>query len=263
MPSIACLPVEELRAYLHGETPELRSAEIADHLRSCDLCEAETTRIEETGDPLLRSLRRVYRENPTGSIMAMTGHVHEPPAFLTHSSGATHKIPNYEILEELGRGGMSIVYRARQRWPERVVALKMILAGTYATPERRTRFLAEANTIASLQHPGIVSVFEVGIFDDALAFSMEVMDGGSLHDKLGGMPQTSDSSAILVGVIARTVHFAHQQGILHRDINPPTSSSPRTVCRRSPTSASRNSSSHSKRSILTRTDRRRHHAAPG
>ncbi len=134
--------------------------------------------------------------------------------------GATRVGSNYEIVGELARGGMSVVYRARQLMPERVVALKMILAGAHAAAESRARFLAEANAIARLQHPGIVSIFEVGVFEESLFFSMELMEGGSLHDKLGGIPQPPVAAANLVAVISRAVHFAHQRGILHRDLKP-------------------------------------------
>ena len=224
MSAIACLRAEELRAYLLGETMEPQASAVAEHLGSCASCEAQAVRLEQDLDPVLISLRRLFRPASTEGGSAAAETVDDTPRPMAFSSGEFHGAArvgsNYEILGELGRGGMSVVYRARQLMPERVVAIKMILAGAHAAAESRARFLAEANAIARLQHPGIVSIFEVGVFDESLFFSMELMEGGSLHDKLRGMPQPPVASAALVAIIARAVHFAHQSGILHRDLKP-------------------------------------------
>jgi formylglycine-generating enzyme required for sulfatase activity len=129
-------------------------------------------------------------------------------------------VAGYEVLSELGRGGMSVVYLARQIQPGRLVALKMLLAGVHASSERRARFLAEADAIARLQHPNIVAVHEVGFHDDVPFFSMELVEGGTLHAKLARTPQQPHQAAALVETLARAVHYAHERGVVHRDLKP-------------------------------------------
>src|SRR5262249_12705200 len=126
----------------------------------------------------------------------------------------------YELLGELGRGGSSVVYKARQRHPNRVVALKMILAGTHAGAERTARFLAEADAIARLRHPNIVQVFEVGSHYGLPYLALEYCSGGSLADRLDGCPQPPRPAAELVAALARAVQSAHDQGVIHRDLKP-------------------------------------------
>jgi serine/threonine protein kinase len=126
----------------------------------------------------------------------------------------------YEILKELGRGGMGIVYLARQVSLNRRVALKMILAGTHAGEDERQRFRDEAEAVARLQHPNIVQVYEVGEADGHPFFSLEFCPGGSLAAKLSGTPLPPKEAAALVEQLARAVHHAHQRGIVHRDLKP-------------------------------------------
>ncbi len=126
----------------------------------------------------------------------------------------------YEILEELGRGGMGVVYKARQINLKRVVALKMILAGAHASPQDLARFRREAEAVAQLQHPNIVQIHEVGEQDGCPYFSLEFVDGGSLAQRLQEKPQPPCWAAQLVESLARAVHAAHQHGIVHRDIKP-------------------------------------------
>jgi tetratricopeptide (TPR) repeat protein len=128
-------------------------------------------------------------------------------------------IPGYEIQDELGRGGMGVVYRARQVGLNRPVALKMILAGAHAGPNERARFRIEAEAVARLQHPNIVQVYEVGEWDGRPFLSLELVEGG-LEEKLGGMPQPRREAARLAEILARAVHHVHQHGILHRDLKP-------------------------------------------
>ncbi len=128
--------------------------------------------------------------------------------------------PGYELLGELGRGGMGVVYRARQISLNRVVALKMILAGGHAGPELCARFLTEAETLAGLQHPHIVQIHDFGYPGGLPYMALEFMAGGSLAQKLAGRPQPAAASAALVEVLARAVHHAHQKGIVHRDLKP-------------------------------------------
>jgi serine/threonine protein kinase/tetratricopeptide (TPR) repeat protein len=129
-------------------------------------------------------------------------------------------IPGYEILSELGRGGMGVVYKARQKGLNRLVALKMILAGSAADDRDRARFRTEAEAIARLQHPNIVQIFEVGDHENNAWFSLEYVDGGSLADRLKGQALPVHESARLIETLARAVHFAHQHGVVHRDLKP-------------------------------------------
>jgi serine/threonine protein kinase len=129
-------------------------------------------------------------------------------------------IPGYEIVGELGRGGMGVVYHARQVRPSRQVALKMILSGVHAGKADLERFRAEAEAVARLQHPNIVQVYEVGEHDGRPFFSLEYCDGGSLEQKLDGTPLPPREAARLVEVLAQAVQHAHERGVVHRDLKP-------------------------------------------
>jgi WD40 repeat protein len=129
-------------------------------------------------------------------------------------------VPGYEILEELGRGAMGVVYKARQVALDRMVALKMVIAGSHASPEQRERFRAEAQGLARLQHPHIVQIYDVGESGGQPYFSLELVEGGNLDRKLTGTPMPARQAAALVETLARAVHHAHQKGVLHRDLKP-------------------------------------------
>jgi serine/threonine-protein kinase len=129
-------------------------------------------------------------------------------------------VPGYEILGELGRGGMGVVYKARHLGLKRLVALKMIRDGALAGPDDLARFQGEAEAVARLQHPNIVQIFEVGRHDGRPYFSLEYVDDGSLAERLAGAPQPPQEAARLVAVLARAMHSAHQQGVIHRDLKP-------------------------------------------
>ncbi len=129
-------------------------------------------------------------------------------------------IPGYELLSELGRGGMGVVYKARHLKLHRVVALKMILAGGHAGAADLARFQTEAEAIARLQHPNIVQVHEVGEHEGKPFFSLEFCGGGSLEKKLNGTPQPAREAATLVETLARAMQAAHDHQIIHRDLKP-------------------------------------------
>jgi tRNA A-37 threonylcarbamoyl transferase component Bud32 len=129
-------------------------------------------------------------------------------------------VPGYEILGELGRGGMGVVYKARQVRLNRTVALKMILAGGHAAPAEVARFRREAEAAARLQHPGVVQIYEIGEHEAGPYFSLEFVPGGSLAARLADGPLPPLEAARLIEAMARAVHAAHRQGIVHRDIKP-------------------------------------------
>jgi tRNA A-37 threonylcarbamoyl transferase component Bud32 len=135
-------------------------------------------------------------------------------------SAAWPVFDGYEILEELGHGGMGVVYKARQTRLRRLVALKMTLAGSQARPEQNARFRLEAEAAGRLQHPHIVQIFEIGEKDGQLFYSMELVEGETLAKYLGKRPRSPSEVAPLVETLARAVHHAHQQGIIHRDLKP-------------------------------------------
>src|SRR6266566_3362523 len=137
---------------------------------------------------------------------------------------------DYELLEQIGRGGQGVVFRARQKSLNRIVALKVIGLGNWATKAHLKRFRLEAEAAARLEHPGIVPIHEVGERDGSCYFSMKFVEGGQLDEV--ARSATADSSCgerepmpirravELIAKVARTVHYAHEHGILHRDIKP-------------------------------------------
>jgi tRNA A-37 threonylcarbamoyl transferase component Bud32 len=128
--------------------------------------------------------------------------------------------PGYEIIEELGRGGMGVVYKARQVKLNRTVALKMILAGRHAGAADLQRFRTEAEAIARLRHPNIVAVYEVGEHEGRPFLSLEFCEGGSLDRKLAGNPLPPQKAAALVQTLAEAMQAAHQANVIHRDLKP-------------------------------------------
>jgi WD40 repeat protein len=129
-------------------------------------------------------------------------------------------VPGYEILGELGRGGMGVVYKARQVALNRLVALKMVLGAVHTGPHERARFRGEAEAAAHLQHPNVVQVYEVGEQDGRPYLAMEYVAGGSLAQRAAEGPLDPRWAAGLVETLARAMHAAHQRGILHRDLKP-------------------------------------------
>jgi len=129
-------------------------------------------------------------------------------------------VPGYEIIDEIGRGGMGIVYRARQLGLQRTVALKMVLTGFHAEPKNLARLRAEAATLARLQHPNIVQIYDVGEAEGRPYFVFEFVAGGSLAQHLQGKPQPVHAASQLVETLARAVQAAHTNGVIHRDLKP-------------------------------------------
>src|SRR5437773_6409168 len=134
---------------------------------------------------------------------------------------ADWRLGNYQILEEIGRGGMGVIYRARQRHSRRIVALKRILSYHADSQETLVRFRREAEAAARLDHPNILPIYEVGVHEDGLpSFSMKFASGGSLLDAAPALRNEPRRSVALMAKVARAVQYAHVQGILHRDLKP-------------------------------------------
>jgi serine/threonine protein kinase len=159
--------------------------------------------------PRLEQADRPASDSPPAAGPTPGAVAAEPPA-----------VPGFEILGELGRGGMGVVYQARQIALQRTVALKMVLNGAHAGPKELARFRAEATVIARLQHPNIVQIYEVGEAEGRPYFALEFVAGGSLAQHLHGVPQPLRPAAQLVETLARAVHAAHTNGVVHRDLKP-------------------------------------------
>ena len=129
-------------------------------------------------------------------------------------------IPGYEILSILGHGGMGVVFKARQSLLNRLVALKMIRGDAWNRSDRLDRFRIEAEAIARLRHPNVVQIYDIGEIDELPYFSLELLEGGSLAERLAGTPQPARPAAELIMTLAWAVHAAHRAGVVHRDLTP-------------------------------------------
>jgi WD40 repeat protein/tRNA A-37 threonylcarbamoyl transferase component Bud32 len=145
------------------------------------------------------------------------------PAAAAPSPGTAlppEQMPGYDLLGVLGRGAMGVVYKARHQRLNRIVALKMILAGGHAGEAELARFRTEAETVARLRHPGVVQIYDVGEHAGLPYLALEYCDGGSLADRLGGTPLPPTQAAALVEHLARAIDAAHRQHVIHRDLKP-------------------------------------------
>jgi len=217
MPSLDCVHVEDLRAFLLGDLPESLALAVSAHLETCPDCELAAQKLDDLSDPLMRSLQRALGTDASRATLPYRGGVaalrEEKPPRMRHVGG-------YELLEELGRGGMGVVYKARQTAVGRIVALKMILGGQLASPTELQRFRTEAEATAKLDHAHIVPIYEVGEQDGQPYFSMKLVEGASLSEHLPRLAEDSRAGVRLLAMVTRAIHHAHQRGIIHRDLKP-------------------------------------------
>jgi WD40 repeat protein len=193
---------------------------------SCDAAVASFFQALDAGEPL--DPQEWLKRHPglTVKLRAFLaaqeeiGRVAEPLRTAPPSAEMLRSFGDYEILEEIGRGGMGVVYRARQKSLDRVVALKMILSGVHAEEADLARFRTEAEAIARLQHPNIVQVYEVGEHEGKPFISLEFCTGDSLAKKLDSTPLPPKEAAQLAETLARAVQAAHEKKVIHRDLKP-------------------------------------------
>jgi WD40 repeat protein/serine/threonine protein kinase len=203
-----CLTHDELTAFSLGELPETTLEEMAAHLEGCAQCEAAARDLDTLSDPVMTAFRESALAGPLPA-----------PAVLPERVG------DYQILAEVGRGGMGVVYRARHLKLNRIVALKMLLSGSFTYHEERARFRAEAEAVARLHHANIVQIYEIGEHDMDVGlsrpfFTLEFVEGGNLATRAAGRPQPPGEAAAWIEILARAIHYAHEQGIVHRDLKP-------------------------------------------
>jgi predicted Ser/Thr protein kinase len=210
---------ELIAAYLEaveaGQSPDrdvwlARQPDLADDLRQFF---ANHDRMAQVGAPL-RAITPVASPTSEAAMLAVAS----PPA--DPLLGKVRYFGDYELLEELARGGMGVVYKARQVSLNRIVALKMILSGQFASPLDVQRFRAEAEAAANLDHPNIVPIYEIGEHEGQQYYSMKLVAGHNLGGKMAYWKQHPRGAAQLLATVARAVHFAHRCGILHRDLKP-------------------------------------------
>ncbi len=186
--------------------------------RVLELSEDET----DPGDIGRRDPNGTFVWNPQDtrlSVLASTAGPFES-ASLTANPSPIEAVPGFEILSELGRGGMGVVYKARQLRLKRLVALKVIRHGRHANSEDLARFEIEAEVVARLNHPNIVRIYDIGRAIGVPYVALELLEGGTLKDRLASTPQPVRESAALLSTLARAVHAAHAAGVLHRDLKP-------------------------------------------
>lgn len=203
----------ELRAFHAGMLGERALDAVADHIEECQVCGEALERLDTSVDPLLAALREAQAAVTVHGPAPWPAEPAKPAALPLDAPN----LPGYEVLALLGRGGMGMVYRARQLALNRLVALKQLRP---ANPSEQARARTEAEALALLRHPHIVQIYEVIEHDERVYLSLELIAGGSLADQLTGKPRSAREAAGLLEVLAATVHYAHSQGIVHRDLKP-------------------------------------------
>jgi WD40 repeat protein/tRNA A-37 threonylcarbamoyl transferase component Bud32 len=226
---------ETLRALSLGQLAEEELARVSAHLADCPAC---CRRIDQLAadDRLLAQLQKgaasrekalVNRAQRRSAVRALDQSIEARAAARTQGPEtepvvlpAPKQVGDYDILAEVGRGGMGVVYKARHRSLHRLAALKMVLAGEFASPTQELRFRLEAELAARVQHPNIVQVYEIGIYEGRPFLALEWVEGGSLANRLDGKPWPPGEAAALIETLARAIDVAHDEGVVHRDLKP-------------------------------------------
>jgi serine/threonine-protein kinase len=229
----ACPPPERLERLLQDALPEAEARSVEAHVADCLPCQQTLERLTDVPLPpgAPHGEARAEHDPDEPAFQQWLGRALEgeqatlrPPDWAGPQTplygGKSLTLPGFEVLKELGRGGMGVVYQARQLAPERLVALKFLLHAEQAPPEVLYRFRAEGAALARLRHPNIVQIHEVGTAEGAPFLVLEYLEGGSLKDHARRKPQPPREAAALVETLARAMHAAHQQGIIHRDLKP-------------------------------------------
>lgn len=234
-----CPSDQELEQFLAQKLSETERTALEEHVQECARCQdrlagftresdleqwrhhhaSDSPPGQSSDEDFLRHLRDRPPDDgdpPAGASASLAVAVEE----CLRPAAGWPQVRGYEILHELGRGGMGVVYKALQVRLNRLVALKMILAAPAAGAEELRRFRTEAEAAAQLKHPSIVQVYEVGEHQGLPYLSLELVEGGSLAEKLAGVPQPPRQAAELLATLAEAMHHAHQRGIVHRDLKP-------------------------------------------
>jgi WD40 repeat protein/serine/threonine protein kinase len=237
-----CPDHELLERFLEETLTDVEQASVADHVGACPSCQESLDRLT-TGSAISFAsehadaktdaaavdgagnefLSRLKQSSP-GKDTASGSTDKAPSAWSWPELGPTGPetliIPGYEVLRELGRGGMGVVYKARQLSLNRLVALKVLLAGPHAGVKDLVRFRQEAEAIAGLRHANFVQIYDIGEAEGRPFLALEYVEEGNLGRRLRGNPQPVAAAVALVETLARAVHFAHQHQIVHRDLKP-------------------------------------------
>jgi WD40 repeat protein/tRNA A-37 threonylcarbamoyl transferase component Bud32 len=238
---------EELRALSLGQLSEAELARISAHLGECAECcgildqlgaadplvarlqESASHRTEILVTPAQRrSAVRALRDGQEGRADSRSRDSQAAPVILP----VPRQVGDYDILAEVGRGGMGVVYKARHRSLHRLAALKMVLAGEFASSTQELRFRLEAELAARVKHPNIVQVYEIGTHEGRPFLALEWVEGGSLANRLDGKPWPPREAARLIETLARAIHVAHAEGVVHRDLKPANILLQKGECRR-------------------------------
>jgi WD40 repeat protein/serine/threonine protein kinase len=233
---IGCPSAQQLEQLLTDLLREPAKGEVEAHLESCAACQnllerlADDTALDgapgsacdRTGEPTgadLSFLDGLKQASPWTQMGNKNDNA-QPAETSGQSPGRFPNVQGYEVLRELGHGGMGVVYQARQVGLSRLVALKMLLAEAQTSTAALARFRTEAEAVARLQHPNIVQIYEVGERDGRPYLALEYVEGGSLARKVAGTPLSGRQGAELVETLARAMQVAHQHHIVHRDLKP-------------------------------------------
>jgi serine/threonine-protein kinase len=237
-PANSCPDRDELAAYLSGRLSVEDLERVAAHVSDCPPCEVALLTVPQR-DTLASALRHcldgsAYDADPVvARLEARACRVGREPAGLTlapalsgneDAQTADEWFPRdfgkFRLLAKLGRGGMGVVYKAQEVWSDRTVALKVVRAGAHAAPEELARFQVEARAVARLNHPNVVPMYEAGTHDGLPYYTMELLEAGSLAQRLKVRGLPAQEATRLVETLARAVHAAHAKGIVHRDLKP-------------------------------------------